>query len=384
MKPGRRSWSGIGVSLVRAFPPGELSSGSLAIPRRRFAATTRGDRLQGPMPRSPGRSALRRLVAGMVSVVGCAACGTGNPAKVSPLGDPCLVAASPPVKDTIIAALPGPLRAGGIAGGSIAERFVSAQLADREEWLDCEGRLRPARPSAFRLVGAAPPTLVPAPAGLRGPVIRLLMAGGSADPRDLIDAGADLVITAELAALDYARRRGGLTLVPLAWSTTYGLVVPTGGEFPVALTAGLRQELARDAVEVEARPAEKPVPWDRCPRLPVGGRPRLTGIVVPAGDPVARALAERLVALTPLREQQRVMALPASEWDSVLAAGGATAFVVRLDRSPGSGCEPMPPIPAGATLSPLIEVRPTAILRPGTPAFLVRGDGTIRVLPAIP
>ena len=52
----------------------------------------------------------------------------------------------------------------------------------------------------------------------------------SGDPRDALDASADILRTGDPAILEYARTRPDFTVHPLPWSSTYVLVVPPGRE----------------------------------------------------------------------------------------------------------------------------------------------------------
>ena len=132
---------------------------------------------------------------------------------------------------------------------------------------------------------------------------------GGGDPRDALDAGVDILRSGDPAVLEYARARNDFTMHPLPWSRTYVLVVPPGHEGIGALiptdSAAFRAGLARDAVHVMARGAEPPFWWDDMgPCLEVeasspclrAGLARTQSCTL-GEDAVARALAERVVAL---------------------------------------------------------------------------------------
>jgi len=315
--------------------------------------------------------------------VGLAACRAGAVPALAPVGDACLVsAAEGPLRDTVTIVLEGPVRPGGdTLPASPAERFLFDHLGGSGSTLDCRGETRTGAAPSFRPAPDAPLTLL-APAGWSAPPLLLRAVPPGTDLRDQIDAGADVLITSDPAALEYARRRGDLRLVPLAWSTTYLLVAPAG-ILPVQPTAALRDELARDAVRAEARAAELPaLDASRCARpARASGAARYPAVVVPAGDPVARGLAERVLALAEPAGPSRVLVFPAERVDSLLAAGGASAFILPLGPPRFPDCRDRPPIPLHAAVASLIEVRPTAVLRAGLPAFLILGDGVIRFLP---
>ncbi|HXF95691.1 MAG TPA: ABC transporter substrate-binding protein, partial [Gemmatimonadales bacterium] len=67
------------------------------------------------------------------------------------------------------------------------------------------------------------------------PVLRFQPLDGG-DARDLLDAGADLLVTDDPAALSYAGRRPDLGVVPLPWDRTY-LFVP-GPDVPAPAESG--------------------------------------------------------------------------------------------------------------------------------------------------
>jgi hypothetical protein len=77
-----------------------------------------------------------------------------------------------------------------------------------------------------------------------GRPVLVLRSSGAGDARDLLDAGVDVLVTAEPAALSYAAGRPGITATPLPWDRTYALL----GVGVADISAGLRAGLARDAV----------------------------------------------------------------------------------------------------------------------------------------
>ena len=322
-----------------------------------------------------------------VSLLGCSVASRNADAGIpSPLSPDCLVRPEGPLlRDTIVVALPGPLRPSGeVAPPSPVERFVADHLGRSFIPVDCTGRPDSTAHPSYRWGTSSPAILYPADPDRTGPAIRVEASGPDTDPRDLIDRGVDVVIAADPVTLDYARARTGLRSVPLAWDTRYLLVAPPGSSLPLTPSSALRVELARDAVSVEARPAEFESPAEghqRCAAYQAGGSLRLDGIAIPSGDEVARALAERIVALAGPAGPRRVIAYSATAFDSVLAAGSVTAYLVPQPRYLPPDCLGVPPIPPGAARAPLIETRTTAVLRPGVPAFLIRGTGGIRFVP---
>ncbi len=154
-----------------------------------------------------------------------------------------------------------------------------------------------------------------------------LVLDPAGDPRELLDAGLDALVTRDRAAVAYYRGRGGARPVDLPWDRWYYLVVPPEGPGDDPRdrrrwAAGWnRRELAREVAVAPAEPADffAYTPRTRaCSALPprVLRRPRvdldaasIQGqrdddlVLWPADDPDAHRLAERLavVAARPLR-----------------------------------------------------------------------------------
>jgi hypothetical protein len=330
----------------------------------------------------PRRLSRRGTAAAFALALG--ACGGQAGPRVSsaaPEVNPCYVAGSVvPGRDTVVVAVPKPEM----------ERFLAAHVLAWRRSPDCTGRPVLLAAAPFRAVADNPVVLAPAPADGSWPLLRLQGYDAGSDARDVIDGGADVVITADPSALEYARRRGGLRLVPLAWATTYVLVAPPGSRLPVDTSSALRAELARDVVRGESRPAEPPFWWDggtRCSAQARDSTGRLPDVGFPSGDPIARALAERVVALATALPagHRRLLPLGPSTFNYALSLGTMAAFVGPLPRyEPLLDCEGVPPLPAGSIVAPLVDARATAVLRDGVPAFLIQGDGTIRFLTGRP
>ena len=265
---------------------------------------------------------------------------------------------------------------------------------------------------------------------VRGAVPRIsVRVIGRADARDLIDAGLDLLLTDDPAAVSYAEARPDLTTVPLPWSRTYVLLSPrhapdSEAASPLTGEAGrLRAALARDAVRTEARAAEPPFWWSDVEKCEVrsAGTPASSApgqgarVVYRRDDNVARELAERLVALAaiggtvqgepPLASlapellaagaRTRAAALSPAELAGALHAGSELAYVLDLPRRSRPSCRdvaalvalaPWLAAAAGTALGvvPLVETRDRAILRRDRVAFSIDGDGTLRLIDAAP
>ncbi|MFQ6104649.1 MAG: ABC transporter substrate-binding protein [Candidatus Glassbacteria bacterium] len=213
----------------------------------------------------------------------------------------------------------------------------------------------------------------------KGPVIMFLGSSNS-DTRDLLDRVVDVAITNDPAVIEYAYNRPKLSAVALPWDRTYVLLSTsrvrklqrggTVGTLPQKLLKGL----ARDAVRAEARGYMPPSWWDdlhACGELytetgrdslykPGASNTRgLRRIIYDTKDPVARDLAERIVALAAadptasLEAAALALAVPglASDTPRTIAEGVTDrelalslrdgddfAYVVAIPRRPADPC----------------------------------------------
>ena len=205
------------------------------------------------------------------------------------------------------------------------------------------------------------------------------------DLRDAVDGGVDLVHTSDPDLLEYASHRPGLTTVALPWDRAYLLLLPRGsagvGAAIPADTSAFRAALARDAVRADARPAEtagwwaQPEPCRREPAPPPPGQ-AAEAVVYGAADRVARDLAERIVALASL-PSLTARGLDDASFRETLLAGSARGYVVTAPVHAAVPCRESAGWPVAASAIPLIETRPHAILRRGTPRLGVEWDGTV-------
>lgn len=222
-----------------------------------------------------------------------------------------------------------------------------------------------------------------------------------ADPRDALGRTLDLLVTRDAGVLDYARQHPALLVAPLPWDRTYVLAASV----PAAPDA-FRAALARDAVRGEARAAGPP-PWWQAPCPPPDApMPRPTTrepvLLYDAADPVARDLAERLVALADsaaFPEQAmflhglppRTHGLPSDAFAARLVAGDAGAYVFTLPARAADGCAALvalrhqapwlPPDPAGS-LAPLVETRPHVVAVPGRVGLFTDAFGHLYLPPS--
>ena len=246
------------------------------------------------------------------------------------------------------------------------------------------------------------------------PVIQFIGTPGE-DVRDALEAGCDLAVTRDPAVVEYALHQPQLVAAALPWDRTYVLLIPdrradSRGRTESPISPGFRDRLARDAVRGDARGAESPLWWndlDECdePEAPRGvvvgeppdisDMPAVRDIVYSSADPVARDLAERIVALatpdsdrSPDAKAVRAVlfgasaeprAVTAKELGQLmmarrLRAGSDLAFVISIPRRPSDLCfeaqklrDRIPWLgvvgkPDGA-LIPLVDTRRHAIAR---------------------
>ncbi|NIO29768.1 MAG: hypothetical protein GTO29_14580 [Candidatus Latescibacteria bacterium] len=173
--------------------------------------------------------------------------------------------------------------------------------------------------SERRFAGIAKRTITVHPAyGAERPVVRFLETS-MYDARDLLEGGIDVMITTDPAVIEYATSRPQFTTVPLPWDRAYVLLSTSrveklrwGGKLGT-ISPDLSERLARDAVRGDARGYRPPSWWDdlhnECyelsaavsdfPPVPEGpySLSDLRRILYDSNDPIARDLAERIVAL---------------------------------------------------------------------------------------
>ncbi|MDX1428912.1 MAG: hypothetical protein R3282_01440, partial [Rhodothermales bacterium] len=151
--------------------------------------------------------------------------------------------------------------------------------------------------------------------GSRLPTVVRFIEYAENDLRDVLAGPADLLITADPLALEYASQQKRFTVRALPWDRTYVLLSRSrfddlmAGRSPGALEDQWRDALARDAVRADAQASRTPGWWqnlDACTLSAVirsdiasmGPAPARHGLVVyDETDPVSRDLAARIVAL---------------------------------------------------------------------------------------
>jgi hypothetical protein len=168
--------------------------------------------------------------------------------------------------------------------------------------------------------------------------------------------------------------------------------------------------LAHDAVRGEARDAQDPVWWETVSHcdVPVApsahDRPPVPRIVYDANDGVARDIAERFVGLArtsdgntsplldailpdrPRRTFQQARGLTGAALTRARRRGGDAGYVVPLETRPLDPCRDLQalldtvPWLDAATIVPLVEVRPHAIVRRGAAGVRADWDGGLLIV----
>jgi hypothetical protein len=272
--------------------------------------------------------------------------------------------------------------------------------------------------------GAGRRSLVVRPAfDSSGPAIRFVSAVPG-EARDLLDETADAMITSDPDVIDYARTRRRFSIEALPWDRTYVFLSTERvrqlreGTDPPSVRDDVREALAADAVRVEARGHQGTSWWEEAgdcrgdspsstPLLDFPHEPltqELPRVVYDATDPVARGLAERIVALSAAggkgapfapvdsgfaprpvvatgldpRELSRslrygndfayILALPLRVPDPCVEANLFFSTILWLNTLGSS---------LGEALVPLVDTRPTLIARPGKTGAAVDGFGGV-------
>jgi len=213
----------------------------------------------------------------------------------------------------------------------------------------------------------------------RGDTLVFKLATGG-DARDLLDAGVDLLVTRDRALRDYAATLQNRAVVALPWDRTYVFVTAEGGGTRFD-EGGLEQ-----AVRADARRAEGRAWWGDLRACGIAAGPPSTPaataqrrILYSRADPTARELAGRLAALTHAVAAGRAP----DDFAAALTAGKEWGYVLALPRVPADPCRAandfLPVWPA--TITGLVDTRPTAIVRRGVARWTVDLDGTVHLAP---
>jgi len=200
------------------------------------------------------------------------------------------------------------------------------------------------------------------------------------DPRDLLDAGVDLLVTRDRAVLDYAATQAAFTVVDLPWDRVYVLA---SAEPPTVRLDGLEQAVRGEA----RRPQGGGFWWEdlRACGPPPAAAPPAQGsgtarrILYVRGDPAARDLAGRIAALG----GGTAAGLSPADFSRALAAGTGAGYVLALPRTVPEACRAardlLPPWPV--SVAALVETRARAVVRRGASRWAMAGDGTLHLVP---
>lgn len=337
-------------------------------------------------------------------LVACASHTSSSVTGARPVGA-CAIAADSlvPELDTVVVTLPE---------GTLAERFVARHtLADTMK-LDCAGQVvaTAAASGSWQVIGTIVPragpvvaTMYLAPVALdaRGPTIKLQLLRRGVDPRDALDfpragtlAPSDLMITRDTATIGLARSRPEFRVVPLAWDVTY-LLLGRGHLSASDFPPGFYEAVTAAGIPGDVR---KPEAWDSgssdCgPSLVTMGQPGPPRIGYPSDDPIARALAERLVAISASNgwlmdlipgatpsTRARTLPMTAEALDSAVVVGRPYAYLVPVSRAHKVTCL----VKWNGPIIGLLDSRPHAIIRRGVPALEIDGEGLVRLHPRMP
>jgi Bacterial extracellular solute-binding proteins, family 5 Middle len=238
----------------------------------------------------------------------------------------------------------------------------------------------------------------------RLPVIRY--SRPFADPRDALDGGIGLVRVRDPLTVEYAHTLSGYTVHALDPERVYVMVAPSRrDESGLRMPAGVLRDVDSESGSEPAPPTSAWWrPSETCPSVPARGIPPTAApqIAYPAGDPKARDLAERLVALARAgtldsvipgleRLEGRLVARPyaGNRYAAALERGAATAFVFPVTRFPFEACtathelQHRMPWSSLADLEqvivPLVETRAYAITREGIGPVEVEWDRSLHL-----
>ena len=193
----------------------------------------------------------------------------------------------------------------------------------------------------------------------------------SDDARDLLDGGADVVVTREPAVATYARGLGRYDEFPLAWDRTYVLLngdalLPEGRDLAAGFVA---------AVAGFVRQPQSPFWWrtlEGCGYLSPHEWRAPTAVAYPPGDAVARDLAARVVAVS---VRPGVRTAPAAR-----ALGAVVRAVPRTPFRPCDLARELGLTRGAPTIRALVDTRATLLVRRTvTPAVVVDWDGVPRL-----
>lgn len=322
--------------------------------------------------------------------------------------------------------LPSTIRAIVDSAYAVDDRRLSVALPDGDAKVLADPRLAVVlgAPGSDRVYGTGRYRFVPiddsvivVPVDSALPALRVIEMAAGADLRDVLDRDTDLVFSDDPSVARYASTRPDLSVIALPHRRTYVLVVPGSSDSTASHTSALREDvrssLARDVVRVPAKPSQEPGWWQeaRCvpsasPRQAATAN-RSSTIAYRADDPVARAIAERLVALSsrpggsPIEgllptdgagEPVTAEPMPADRFERALRIGSRAAFVLPIPSRPLARCQALDDFASAVpwalhegrvragVMIPLIDAGAWVIVRRGAVGLAVDWDGTPRLI----
>ncbi|HSJ64804.1 MAG TPA: hypothetical protein VK922_12995 [Gemmatimonadaceae bacterium] len=357
-----------------------------------------------------------RLGAGGAMFLAAVGCGSAVSSRAVAVPDPssareaCWLAEAPalPRDSLVIAVHDRPLEGPGAARFDDGRRLVEALTVPPPGGLDC-ARLPLGALTVRWRVDSAGGTEDPASEGgsAAPPRARLVAVAPGEDPRDALDRGVDVLVTVDPNAVRYAQARPDLRVVALEPRGIYGVATSRarypGRVAPASLDA-LRRSLAFGIVPAEGAPASALPPVDPACSAPIdvstGERGVAPRIVHRDDDPVARAIAERLVsraaagdvgvrALLGEAESPSAAGLDRPAFQRALREGRDAAYVLAWPTGEHDGCTifgSAAPDAAGLSathdLTPLVAAAGWIIVRHGAVGIVRDADGAPRLVAA--
>ena len=334
---------------------------------------------------------LRSVVVVAIPTLLTTACGGSRAPAPNPASDACIITASSAAVDSASVVVTSPVTLQNAPRPTTwGERFVFDLADDAAVRLDCRGRPTPDAAGPYRIRDVGRSTLLLEPiSGAHGPRLTIHSAT-EANARDLVDAGVDLLLTDSPTLAAYAGTRGDVTSLPLGWDRTWVVATPRGS-LAVDSSQAFRMGLARDAVRADARAADGPYWWSDttgCAAQTVRSAPASVStpnVVYPREDAVARALAERLVAI--LGGRATAVGLAPNAFASSLTSGSEQAYVLPLRRTTRDRCRSIGELFGSAAwlgaqgaIVPLIHTRLRAVVRRDRLALRLTWDSTVAIV----
>lgn len=337
------------------------------------------------------------MVVASVMLAAAACAGSRSAATSVAPGRECTVVPGPPTPiDSATIVLTSAIDPSRVTRPSTwGERFLFELVSDTLR-TDCAGK--PLGSVAYRVTANRAPTLLLEP--LAGGPRLVIRSASQADARDLIDAGVDLLLTESPALATYAATRPDVVSVPLPWDRTWVFLTTLQGGLGIDSSSTVRSGLARDVVRADARVADGPYWWSDIAGCGVatapGSTPASPGssrVVYPRDEPIARSLAERLVALT--GAGTTAASLPPNALASALAAGTELGYVLPLQRKTLDRCRSIRELLTAApwlgrvsnaqtAIGPLIDTRLIAVVRRNRLNLMFTFDSTVTITPPRP